>query len=72
MIRLQQLRLDKCLSVPELAEKAGVTPKVIYRLEATGRAGHTRQLGKIAAALDVERASELLMPALPPVREPAA
>lgn len=72
MIRLTQLRLDADLSVPQLAEKAGVTPKVIYRLESTGRAGHAGPLRKLADALDVANASELLMPAIPPQPKDAA
>ena len=66
MIRLTQLRLDKSLSVPELAAMAGVTPKVIYRLEETGRAGDVKKLKQVADALEVESASSLLMPAISP------
>lgn len=68
MTRLQQLRLDQRLSVRELALKAGVTHKVIYRLEDTGRAGEVEPLHKLAAALGVDSPSELLMDAIPPAR----
>lgn len=71
MIRLEQIRLDRGLTVPALAELAGVSHKVIYRLEETGRVGHATKLHKIAQVLEVP-ASELIRPATPPRDEVAA
>lgn len=71
MIRAQQIRLDKHLTVAQLAEKAGVSIPTVYRLEKTGRVGTVESLHKIAAALEVKNASTLLAPAVFPERDAA-
>lgn len=65
MIRLEQLRLDANLSVTDLAEKAGVSPKVIYRLEEKGEVGQISSLARLSTYFGV-KSSELLMPAVDP------
>lgn len=58
MIRLQQKRLDAFLTVDELAEKAGVSPKTIRNLE-EGRGARVETLKKLSETLKVAP-SELL------------
>jgi transcriptional regulator with XRE-family HTH domain len=58
MIRLQQLRIDKGLSVPALAERAGVTKQTIYNLE-DGKSARVETLVALAEVLEA-RPSELL------------
>ena len=65
MIRLEQLRLDDGLSVRDLAEKTGVSPKAIYRLEEKGEVGQITTIARLSSYFGV-KSSELLMPALPP------
>lgn len=62
MIRLRQLRLDRGLSISDLAAASGVSYRAIRRLEETGEEGHTATLQSLATYLDVP-ASSLLMPA---------
>lgn len=68
MSRLQQLRLDACLSLDQLAEQSGVCSEQIRRIEnGTTAAPRVRTLAALATALNA-RPSELLMDALPPAR----
>jgi transcriptional regulator with XRE-family HTH domain len=54
MTKARELRLDRVLSIEELAAKAGVSKNTVWNLESgTGRA-HAQSIRKIAAALDVE------------------
>lgn len=64
MIRLTQLRIDKFLTVEELAEKSGVTKTTIYNLE-RGDVTRPRRdtLRGLAEFFDVPP-SELLRPAI--------
>lgn len=62
MTRLEQARLDARLTVEQLAEISGVSPRTIRRLE-EGAGGHVATLGKLADALDDVRPSELLQDA---------
>jgi len=54
--RLRELREERFLSHRELAQRAGVSPTTILKLETPGREGETqrRTVRKLAAALGVE------------------
>lgn len=71
MIRLEQLRLDANLSVVDLAKAAGVSPKVIYRLEDKGEVGQITTIARLSTYFGV-KSSELLMPAIKPSQDRAA
>jgi transcriptional regulator with XRE-family HTH domain len=51
---LQKLRLRVALSQVELAEKAGVNPAAVNRIERNRVEPHMRTVRKLAAALGVE------------------
>jgi transcriptional regulator with XRE-family HTH domain len=70
MNRLQQLRLDRGLSLNELAAECRVGRNTIARIEQDGTAIHIEPLSKLAAFFGVP-ASSLLMPALDPERDVA-
>lgn len=56
--KVQQLRIDQGLSQRQLAEKAGLSPGAVWRLEQRG-SGRPDTLKKIADVFGV-RASELV------------
>ena len=58
MDKVQQLRIDQGLSQRQLAEKAGLSPGAVWRLERRG-SGRPDTLKKIADVFGV-RASELV------------
>lgn len=55
MSELRRIRVDKRMSIPELAEASGVSPEQIREIEA-GRTLNPRPktLGKLADVLDVQ------------------
>ena len=58
MAKLQELRIDRGLSQRQLAERAGLSPGAVWRLEQRG-SGHPNTLKKIADVLGV-RPTDLL------------
>jgi transcriptional regulator with XRE-family HTH domain len=56
--KLQELRIDRGLSQRQLAERAGLSPGAVWRLEQRG-SGHPNTLKKIADVLGV-RPTDLL------------
>jgi transcriptional regulator with XRE-family HTH domain len=70
MIRLRQLRLDRGMSVADLASASGVSWRAIRRLELTGEEGHAATLTTLASFFDVPPSS-LLMPAVEPTERAA-
>ncbi len=61
MNRLQQLRIDERMTVPQLADRIGVSSKTIYNLEA-GKGASLDTLSKLADVFEV-KPSSLLRPA---------
>ncbi|MDI3256922.1 MAG: helix-turn-helix transcriptional regulator [Kyrpidia sp.] len=55
--RLRELRLQRGLTVRELAEKAGVSQSYVYAVEAGTRGSRVDKLIKIARALEVDIAA---------------
>jgi transcriptional regulator with XRE-family HTH domain len=60
---LKRLRILNTLTQAELAQKAGVTPTAVARIERNETEPHTRTIRKLATALEVEP-KELLEGAL--------
>ncbi len=58
MAKLQELRIDRGLSQRQLAERAGLSPGAVWRLEQRG-SGHPNTLKKVADVLGV-RPTDLL------------
>lgn len=52
-MKLQRMRIGRGIGIPELAEKAGVTPQTIYRFE-KGAVMRPATIRKIAIALNCE------------------
>jgi transcriptional regulator with XRE-family HTH domain len=63
MTRLEQLRIDGHLTVDALAERTGVAPKTIRRLE-HGQGARVETLARLSTFFAVP-ASSLLLPVLP-------
>jgi transcriptional regulator with XRE-family HTH domain len=63
--RLQQMRLDRGLSINDLAAECRVGRLTIARIERDGVARHVEPLTKLAEFFEVP-ASSLLMPAVDP------
>ncbi|MBX6396153.1 MAG: helix-turn-helix transcriptional regulator [Alicyclobacillaceae bacterium] len=55
--RLKELRLQRGMTVRELAEKAGVSQSYVYAVEAGTRGSRVDKLMRIARALDVDIAT---------------
>ena len=53
MDKLTRLRKSRLLTVRRLAEKAGVSPNTVWRME-HGKGAHPGTISKVARALDVE------------------
>lgn len=54
MNKLAYWRGKRGLTVRELAEKSGLTPKAISRIEKGHNRAYVSTLGKLAAALDID------------------
>jgi transcriptional regulator with XRE-family HTH domain len=68
-IRIRELRLQKCLSLADLAERIGKNPSSLSRIEAGKCVPRPDTLGALARALDVAPGvltGEGDAPALPP------
>jgi HTH-type transcriptional regulator, competence development regulator len=53
-MRLRELRVDRTLSVRELAQAAGVHYTTVIRIEGGHGGAHPRTIRKLARALEVE------------------
>jgi transcriptional regulator with XRE-family HTH domain len=69
MNKIKKLRVDKGLTLNELATQAGIGIASLARLEAGGKA-YASTLGKIARALEVDVTELMEFEAISPKRDP--